>query len=60
LVGPCKAGVFKQFEVKIQAPEEGGEFNYSFRLGSESVGLFGDTYDLKVNVEQNFFEMFSN
>jgi hypothetical protein len=60
LVGPCKAGVFKQFEVKIQAPEEGGFYDYSFRLGSESIGLFGDTYDLRVIVEQNFFEMLSD
>ncbi len=46
-------------DVKIKAPDEVGEYNYEFRFGSESLGLFGDTYRLSVNVgkkEKDFFD----
>jgi hypothetical protein len=40
----------KYLEFKVTAPSEPGTFTYEFRFGSEPIGLFGETFSLKIIV----------
>jgi hypothetical protein len=37
--------------MKVTAPAEPGTFKYEYRMGSETDGLFGDTFSLTIIVK---------
>jgi hypothetical protein len=50
-VGNCKVNFQKFIDMKVTAPEEPGTYTYEYRMGSETDGLFGDTFSLTIIVK---------
>lgn len=43
-VGNCNVDGIKTIDIKVNSPSAPGTYNYDFRFGIESEGLFGGTF----------------